>query len=197
MNEIPDTRESLIIRMRNPSDRDAWEQFARIYRPVVYRLARRRGLQDADAQDLSQRVLIAVASAIPNWKQTTPKTRFRHWLRHVAKNEVLKVLTRQPRDRAHGGSGLTQLLNSRLDDQSVIEHEIELEYRRQLVRRAAEIVRSRADETTWLAFSMTMVDDISIADAAKQLGCSEGVVYAARSRIVKRLRETVRKMGED
>lgn len=56
-SESPETRESLLIRVRDLQDRDAWDQFVQIYRPVVYRLARNRGLQDADAQDLAQKVL--------------------------------------------------------------------------------------------------------------------------------------------
>ena len=197
MNEIPETRDSLLVRVKNPKDRDAWEQFTRIYRPAVYRLARGRGLQDADAQDLSQRVLMSVASAIPDWERSCPNSRFRHWLRRVAKNEVLKLLGRRPKDQAGGGTTATELLNEQCDANSNVEDEVELEYRRQLVRRAAEIVRSRADEVTWLAFSMTIVDGLSIAEAAKRLDRNEGVVYAARSRIVRRLREIVQKMEDE
>jgi len=197
VSEVSDTRESLLVRVKNPSDCDAWEQFSRIYRPAVYRLARGRGLQDAEAQDLAQRVMMSVAAAIPDWRRSGPDVRFRHWLRRVAKNEVVKVLTRRPRDQAGGGTSVVELLNKHPDSYSEIEVAVELEYRRQLVRRAAEIVRSRADEATWLAFSMTMIDGVSIAEAAMQLDRSEGMVYAARSRIVRRLRETVGKLEDD
>ena len=196
MSEVPETRDSLLIRVRDPDDRDAWEQFASIYRPVVYRLARTRGIQDADAQDLTQRVLISVADAIRTWERS-PGSRFRHWLRRVAKNEVLKALTRQPRDLAGGGTSAAELLNQHPDTCPDAEEEEEREYRRQLFRRAAEIVRARADEATWLAFSMTMIDGCAIAEAAARLGRSEGMVYAARSRIVRRLREVIRQWEDD
>ena len=78
-SESPETRESLLIRVRDLQDRDAWDQFVQIYRPVVYRLARHRGLQDADAQDLAQKVLMSVAKSIPDWKRTEPNAKFRHW----------------------------------------------------------------------------------------------------------------------
>lgn len=61
---MPDTRDSLIVQVQNPANRDAWEQFTAFYRPTVYRLARTRGLQDADADDLAPQVLLAVARAI-------------------------------------------------------------------------------------------------------------------------------------
>lgn len=195
MSEESETRDSLLIRVRDPGDRDAWEQFACIYRPVVYRLARMRGIQDADAQDLAQRVLISVADAIRTWERS-PGSRFRHWLRRVAKNEVLKALTRQPRDLAGGGTSAAELLNRQPDSCPNGEVEEEREYRRQLVRRAAEIVRARADDATWLAFQMTMIDGCAIAEAAKRLGRSEGMVYAARSRIVRRLRQVIRQWEE-
>ena len=68
MDDVPDTRDSLLIRVASSGDQGAWEQFARIYRPVVYNVARMRGLQDADAQDVAQQVLIAVARALPTWE---------------------------------------------------------------------------------------------------------------------------------
>ena len=64
MSEFPDTRESLLLQVRDPENREAWDQFAQIYRPIIFRTALARGLQDADAHDLAQKVLIAVASAI-------------------------------------------------------------------------------------------------------------------------------------
>lgn len=197
MSDIPETRDSLLVRVKDPADSAAWEQFAQIYRPVVYRLARGRGLQDADAQDLAQKVLMSVAAAIPNWKRASPKARFHHWLRHVAKNEVLKTLSRQPKDRASGGTTATKLLRGHIRGSCELDDLVDLEYRRQLIRRAAEIVRERADESTWLAFSLTMVDGCSNAEAAKRIGRNEGTVYAARSRIVRRMRNEIRKMEDD
>ena len=77
---------SLIAQVRDPLNREAWEQFACIYRPVIYRLAHRKGLQDADAQDLAQQVLISVSLAIGRWEKSDNSVRFRHWLRRVARN---------------------------------------------------------------------------------------------------------------
>ncbi len=64
MTEFPETRATLIANVKSPENRQAWEEFVVIYRPAIYRIARRRGLQDADAQDLTQNVLVRVAAAI-------------------------------------------------------------------------------------------------------------------------------------
>ncbi|MEO1524599.1 MAG: sigma-70 family RNA polymerase sigma factor [Planctomycetota bacterium] len=188
MAEAPETRESLLIRLSDPSDRDAWDTFVSIYRPLVYRIARLRGVQDADAQDLAQRVLLSVSKSISDWTPR-PGSRFRHWIARIAKNAAINALQRQPRDRARGGSGYAAALGS--VEQQSIEQLYELEYRRQVYRRAAEIVRNRADEKTWLAFSLTMVDGLSVDQVAERLAMPPGSVYAARSRMVRRLRDQV------
>jgi RNA polymerase sigma-70 factor (ECF subfamily) len=193
----PDTHESLLLRVKNPRDHDAWEQFSQIYRPVVYRLARGRGLQDADAQDLAQKVLMAVSLAIPDWEKSDCGGRFRHWLRRVAKNAVLNALSRQPRDRAGGGTTAIELLCRHEDPIHDVEEAIDLEFRRQLFRRAASIVSQRASQTNWKAFCLTMINGQSIEAAAQELGVSAGTVYAARSRIMRRLRETVEELEDE
>ena len=58
------TRPSLLIRIRNAGDREAWQQFVDLYAPLIYGLARKRGLQDADAADVTQEVFRAVANRI-------------------------------------------------------------------------------------------------------------------------------------
>jgi RNA polymerase sigma-70 factor (ECF subfamily) len=190
--EFPDTRESLLVQLRSPANREAWEQFALVYRPVIYRLARRRGLQDADAQDLAQRVLMAVASAIGSWEKANESVRFRHWLRRVARNAIVNALSRRPHDRATGGSAVHELLQEQpgLDPES--DAQIELEYRRELYLRAARIVRCDVNTETWRAFELTVIENRTIDEAAIDLEVPVGTIYAARSRIMRRLRETVR-----
>lgn len=196
LNDIPETRYSIIARLSDAEDRQAWEHFAEHYRPVIYRIARRRGIQDADAQDLTQRVLAAIANSIGDWQPKAPGAKFRHWLRRVAKNETLKFLTRQPHDRARGGTSvLTALHAAPAEDQ--IEQEIERETRRQLIRRAAKIVREQVAQPTWQAFALTMIEGQSIEDSANALGLNIGSIYAARSRILKRIRETVRQLEQE
>jgi RNA polymerase sigma-70 factor, ECF subfamily len=103
---FPETRDSLLVQVQNPANRDAWELFAQIYRPVIFRTARARGLQHADASDLSQQVLMAVASAIGDWEKRDESTRFRNWLGRVTRNAILNALMRRPKDRAAGGTSV-------------------------------------------------------------------------------------------
>src|SRR5262249_17144512 len=192
--DFPETRESLLVQLRSPANREAWDQFALIYRPVIYRLARRRGLQDADAQDLAQRVLMAIASAIGSWERSNEAVKFRHWLRRVARNAIVNALARRPHDRAAGGSAVHELLLDQPGVDPESDAQIELEYRRELYLQAARIVRCDVDADTWRAFEMTVVESRTIDEAAVDLQKPAGTIYAARSRVMRRLREAVREL---
>src|SRR5690606_20341216 len=110
---------------------------------------------------------------------------------------TINMLTRQPKDRGAGGDDNRGEVRDEARSHLDIDSQIEREYQRQLFRRAAEIVRSRADPATWQAFAVTMIDGRSIAEAAAQLDRSEAVIYAARSRVMRRLRDTVKALEDE
>jgi RNA polymerase sigma-70 factor (ECF subfamily) len=194
VTEFTETRNSLLVQVKDPLNREAWEQFAQIYRPVIYRLARQRGMQDADAQDLSQQVLMSVAAAIGRWENSDESVRFRHWLRRVVKNAILNALSRKPQDLAVGGSSVRELLEEHPDADPETEQQIELEYRRELYLRAAEIVQTDVAPDTWKAFEMTVLQALPIQEVATQLSKSVGTIYASRSRIMRRLRDEAERL---
>jgi RNA polymerase sigma factor (sigma-70 family) len=188
MSQVPETRDSLLLRLADAADHEAWCQFTAIYRPLVYRVARRRGLQDADAQDLAQKVLLSVAGAIGKWQVKPAK--FRTWLHTVAKNAVIDHLRALRPDVAEGGTSAQLRLQGETDG-CVNEAELERERQRELFRWAARGVRDEFAETTWLAFWLTAVEGLSIPAVAAELGKTVGAVYIARSRVVQRLRDKV------
>ena len=196
MTEFPETRDSLLVQVRSPGNREAWDQFVQIYRPVIYRLARSRGLQDADAQDLAQQVLISVASAIGTWEKSDEQVRFRHWLRRVARNAIVNALSRKPYDRAVGGSSAQSFLEDQHGDSSQSDADIELEYRRELYLRAARQVRVDVEPETWRAFELPVIQEMNMDEAALTLNKSIGAIYVARCRIMQRLREIIRELEE-
>src|ERR1700677_4693243 len=96
-DDPPPTRASLVVRIRDPSDHSAWEEFAARYAPLVYRFARKRGLQDADAADVTQDVLQAVAVAIKRLDYDPNRGSFRGWLFIMTRNLLINHLNRQAR----------------------------------------------------------------------------------------------------
>ena len=198
MQETPETRASLLVRMRDRRDGRAWAEFVQIYEPVVYRLARGQGLQDADARDLTQQVLIAVAARVERWDPDRSKGSFRGWLFRVARNLIVNLMiNRRRHPPGTGDSDVQRLLDEKPAPASEESALFDVEYRRQLFRWAAEQVRGEFRETTWDAFWRTCVDGCQIKQAAQQLELSVGAVYIARSRVLARLREKVEQVEKE
>ena len=196
VQEFPETRDSLIVQVQNPLNREAWDQFALIYRPVIYRLARQKGMQDADAQDLAQQVLCSVSLSIGRWEKLDPPVKFRHWLRRVIRNAIVNALSRKPQDGAAGGSVALDLLHQHVNIDRESASQIEIEYRRELYLQAARLVRADVNSETWQAFELTTVDCLPIEEVARQLGKTPGNIYAARSRVMRRLRQAVQALEQ-
>ena len=194
MPSLPETRASLILRLPDAEDAVAWDEFTAVYAPLVYRLARRRGLQPADADDLVQEVLTAVARSVDGWLSNTGRGPFRAWLLTIARNLTVNHLTRaKNRPLGAGDSNVaSQLAQHAFNGQP--DREFELEYRREVFRWAAEQVRSAITEKTWEAFWRSSVEEEPVEAVAKQLGMSVGSVYIAKSRVMARLREIVQRM---
>ncbi len=196
MSPSPETRASLLMRLRDRADRAAWQEFANIYTPVVYRLALRKGLQHADAEDLSQQVLAAIAKAIDRWETDALRAKFRTWLHRIAQNQIINALTRAAPDRATGDSDVMANLRAKTADSADSEL-IQLELRREVFRWAAERIRCEFRPVTWDAFWLTAVENLSVEQTAQRLELSCGAIYAARSRIMRRLKEQVCEFDED
>lgn len=189
MRDLPETRDSLLIRIRDAADGEAWAEFVALYRPMIYRFARRRGFQDADAQDLVQRVLLSVSSQVSEWNEPGGAGHFRRWLARVARNALIDAVRRQRPDAALGGTdGMDDLATS----PAPLEAAIEREYQCEVFRRAARQVRSELDEASWLAFWLTAVEGQSIQETARRLEKTAGAIYTARSRVMLRLQQRVR-----
>ena len=195
-SEFPETRASLLIQLQAGNDAEAWRDFVTIYRPIIYRLARRHGLQDADAQDLSQQVLLSISGSIERWQKRDESVRFRHWLRRVAKNAICNALTRRPKDRAVGGTSIQNSLEEHGQEDEELAREIEFERRRELFLRAASVVKTDVATDTWQVFQLAVIEGLPIKEAAATLNKSVGAAYAARGRVMNRLRRIVDEMEQ-
>jgi RNA polymerase sigma factor (sigma-70 family) len=191
MNSTPETRASLLIRVRDPADQAAWSEFVEIYRPIILRLARQKGMQEADADDVAQQVLVAVAKAVQQREHDPRRAKFRTWLGRVAHNAILNALTRGKPDRGSGDSALLALLSGHESHTGPDSDLLRLEYRREVFRWAARQVRKEFHQATWDAFWLTAVEGRAVEVVAEELAKNRGAVYAARSRVIRRIQEKV------
>src|SRR5262245_35393309 len=110
MSQPPTTRLSLLLRLRDPRDAEAWNQFVRLYAPLVYRYGRRHGLQDADASDLTQDVLRAVNAGVGRFDYDPQAGSFRGWLLTIAHRKRCDLQRRQHRIGLGSGDSEVQVL---------------------------------------------------------------------------------------
>jgi len=198
MNRGPDTRASLLLRIRNPRDEQSWVEFAAIYEPLVYRLARYKGFQDADAQEVTQEVMLAVANAIERWTPDPERGSFRGWLFRIARNLMVNFLARERRHpHGVGDTDFARWLEDQPAPDGEASAQFQREYRREAFRWAAEQIRGEFRDATWQAFWETCVGGRGIAEVAKSLGVPVGKVYVARSRVMSRLREKIQRTMDE
>lgn len=192
MRHHPETRPSLVLRLKNAQDEAAWGEFLMLYEPLILNLMRQNGLQESDARDVCQQVLAAVAKDVEQWKPDDKEASFRRWLFRIARNRAIKFLMRERRRfAAEGGSNAHRKIESLPDDRGSLSAEFERQYREQTLLVAGEQIRAEFQEATWLAFWNTCVAGRSVAEVAAELNTTAGNVYVARSRIIARLREKV------
>ena len=196
MSDSPHTRGSLILRLAAGGDSRAWDRFVEIYAPLVFQFARRRGLQDADAADVTQEVLSSVSRAMYRGKYDAGQGSFRGWLLTIARNEVNSLLASRKRREQPGGGTAAQIQLAALpapEEASAWDSD----YEQRLFAWAAEQVKSEVQPATWLAFQRTALDRASGEAVAAELGMSIAAVYLAKCRVMKRLREIVQEVDAE
>ena len=193
MTELPETRQSLLVQLQRAGQEDAWNSFLNIYEPAIYRFALSRGLQEADANDVTQQVLLAVHDRIETWDPDNAKGNFRGWLFRVTRNLASKQLRQARRhETSLSEHELDGISSDSEEDQSVFL----LEYRRQVFQWATVKLKDEFKPSSWLAFWKTSIGTDSAAEVANELGLTVGAVYAAKCRVMSKLREIVNQLTD-
>jgi RNA polymerase sigma factor (sigma-70 family) len=192
MAGIPLTRASLLLRLRDPHDSAAWREFVDLYAPLVYGYARKQGLQDADAADLSQEVLSATLRSMGRLEYDPARGAFRNWLFTVVRRKLSRWRLAQANRPRGSGDSATKLLLESCPAPDEMEAQWRAEWEQRLFAWACEQVRREVSGTSWQAFWMTAVEGRAAKEVAAEVGLTIVAVYHARSRILARLKELVR-----
>ncbi len=180
---------TLLERLRRPDDQQAWARFVEIYAPLLFHWARRAGLNEPDAADLVQDVLLLLLEKLPDFAYDPQKT-FRGWLRTVTLNKWREKQRRREVTQA-AGAPLDQL-----PAQEESEKFWDVEYRQYLLGRVMETMQATFQPTSWKACCQMVVAGRPAQDVASELGISVAAVYMAKSRVLKRLREELTGLWE-
>jgi RNA polymerase sigma factor (sigma-70 family) len=190
------TRASLLLRLRDAQNAEAWEQFVAIYTPLIYWFCCRQGLQEADAADVCQEVMRAAVRAMETFEYDPQKGKFRNWLLTVVRSKIFDLRARRQRQPEPAGQSTVRAL---LDQQAAPteESDWDIEYYRCLFQWAAKRIRPSFQDATWQAFWRTTIEQQDGQAVARSLGLSIGAVYVAKSRVLARLREEFRAVDDE
>jgi RNA polymerase sigma-70 factor (ECF subfamily) len=175
---------SLLERVRQPTEREAWARFVELYTPLLYYWACKLGMQEPDAADLVQEVFTVLVKKLPSFTYESGKS-FRAWLRTITYNKWRDLQRR--RAAAPEGHHPAQLPD--LPAPESMDSFWEEEYRQHLVGRALELMQREFQPSTWKACWQCVVEGRPATEVARELGLGVDAVYAAKSRVLRRLRQ--------
>jgi RNA polymerase sigma-70 factor (ECF subfamily) len=188
------TRSSLLVRLREaPSDQAAWNDFVERYGPQIYAWCRHWKLQEADAQDVAQMVMLKLARAMPEFVYD-PGRSFRGWLRTLTQNAWSDFMAEQRGAvRAAGDSVAADLLHS-VQARDDLVCRLEQAFDREMLELAMAEVRGRVEPQTWQAFELTAVKGVPAGEVAGRLHVRVGTVYQARSNVQRLIKEALARL---
>lgn len=192
----PETRHSLIVRLKDQRNDLAWTEFVCAYEPFLLRLLKNQGTPDRHIADVSQQLLLTIAKSVDRWKPDGKAASFRRWLGCVARNVVIKFMMRE-RKQVTGQGGSEFLVHMETIADESIDSEHSRQYQEELILWAAERVRGEFRETSWRAFWETEIEGRSVAEVSAELGVSTGSVYMSRSRVFARIRNRIQEVLVD
>lgn len=176
------TPASLLYRLREPSDDEAWRRFVKIYTPLLYHWVERWGMQSQDAADLVQEVFVVLLQSLPKFVYD-PQRSFRAWLHTVMRTKWCDWQRRRGR-AVTDDAGL-----SGVEASPEMAAREEAEFRSYVIGRTLQLLEEEFGVKTISAFRATAIDQRAARDVAQELGLTENAVYLARGRIMRRLRE--------
>jgi RNA polymerase sigma-70 factor (ECF subfamily) len=192
----PATSITLLERLRQqPADQGAWAEFVRRYGPLVYRWCRRWHLQEADAQDVTQAVLVKLAAKMHTFRYD-PSGSFRAYLRTLAHYAWCDFLESGKRPGAGSGDSTALRALAAAEAGEDLGQRLAAQFDEEVLAEAQARVQQRVQAHTWEAFRLTAVEGLSGAAAAAQLGMKVATVFKAKSKVQKMLQEEVARLEQ-
>lgn len=194
LSQAPETNISLLGRLGEfPANESAWKDFVHIYGRHIYNWAKKCGLQNDDAEEVTQLTLVRLAKAMRTFSYD-PKLRFRAWLKTVSLRIWQDFLRGKQRSKLALVGEKYFLFHSEYE--SAFSQSIESAYETDILRKSMENVRLRVLPQTWDAFRMTAIEELPASEVASTLGVKLTTIYKAKSNILKLIQHEVEYLEE-
>ncbi len=188
---VDDTSVTLMMRLQKfPADPEAWDKFIERYRPMIRAWCLKWQLQDSDAEDVAQDVLIKLVAAIRKF-QYDPARSFRAWLKTVTQHALSDFVASRRKDSNLTAAPIDMIAES-AEAKTDLEKRLEDAFDAEVLELAMHRVKKRVKPGTWDAFHLTVVDGLSGAAAAARLEIPVAHVFVAKNRVQKMLQEEAR-----
>lgn len=177
------TRPSLLIRIRDPKDGEAWTKFYELYGPLLYRYARSRGLSHEDAEDVRSTCYEAIVKQIASFEYDKARGGFKAWLRTLVNRRVVDRLRKKAARPI-----VAEALNNLPSTSPTAEELWEEQWQIQHLRYCTEAARQHVSTQTFEAFQLLAHDGLSVPDVCERLAINANQVYKAKARVLEAIR---------
>jgi RNA polymerase sigma factor (sigma-70 family) len=190
---LPTTRVTLLNQLRqDPSDQAGWDEFVERYGRHIYRWCRQWKLQNADAEDVTQDILVKLTQKLGAFAYD-PSRSFRGWLKTVAHHTWRDFNDRRHAQRAAGHSQVQELMLA-IEAREDLAQKLEQAFDLELLEAAKVRVRLRVAPHTWEAFRLMALEGLPVAEVAAKVHMQVAMVYVAKSKVQKMLQEEIAKL---
>jgi RNA polymerase sigma-70 factor (ECF subfamily) len=186
------TRATLLERLRDPADAEAWERFFALYAPLLERYARALGMVPSDAEEIRDQCLAQVVQRMSEFHYERSRGSFKAWLHRIARDKVVDWMRKPREERAQ-----TQVACAVPDQREGPDEAWDREWRAEHVRFALDEVRRQEDEDGRELMRLVLAEELSAAEIGARTGLNPNQVYKARARILERVRAVLGRLGED
>ena len=197
--ELLPTRRSLLSKLKSWEDHDSWREFFDTYWKLIYSVARKAGLDDAEAQEAVQETIISVAKEMGGFKYEPAKGGFKRWLLTVTRRRILDQMRKRYRERSAcvadaAATSVDAEISLVAEEATASDALWDSEWRSHLLAAASARVRTQVKAEHFQIFEQTAVHGWSVADTAKAFGVSRINVHVIRHRVGDAMKKELKRL---
>ena len=190
------TRASLLDRLKDREDQSSWQEFFDTYWQLIYRVAKKAGLTDAEAQDIVQETVIAMANKLPGFIYDPKVCSFKTWMLRLTRWRIIDTLRKRLPQSAPGadGNGTATSALDRIPDESSLKLDAvwDEEWEKSLLSAALQRVKPHLKPEHYQIFDLYALRQLPVSEVAEIMGISTARVYLVKHRVAARIRNEIK-----